>query len=113
MSPSLEQRINRISARPMISSSACGPCEPEHLGLRGSWATRVRSRGCRGPGGTMLQQVTSLVWPLAWSLRCPLPRPRTALDATLGRALAGLMPNAPDSGPAGPCWPRDGSLDRG
>lgn len=102
MSPSLEQRIEwDIGTAYDFFISLWALHEPKHLGLRGSWAAGVRSR-LPGPERDVLQQVTSLVWPLAWVYTLPAPKTaRTALDTlhTLHgpERLLALMPNAPDS----------------
>jgi DNA-binding transcriptional ArsR family regulator len=73
--------------------------EPEHLGLRGSWAAGVRSR-LPAPEREVLQRVTPLVWPLAWVYTLPAPKDAAAALEGL-RILSGterllaLTPNAP------------------
>jgi len=55
--------------------------QPEHLGLRGSWAAGVRSR-LPGPEREILQRVTPLFWPLPWVYSLPTPKDvTTALKA--------------------------------
>jgi DNA-binding transcriptional ArsR family regulator len=75
--------------------------EPEHLGVRGSWAAGVRSR-LPAPEREVLQRVTPLVWPLAWVYTLPAPKDAAAALEAL-RVLSGverllvLTPNAPDA----------------
>lgn len=75
--------------------------DPEHLGLRGSWAAGVRSR-LPAPEREVLQRVTPLIWPLSWVYTLPAPKDAaTALEAL--RILSGaerllaLMPEVPEA----------------
>jgi DNA-binding transcriptional ArsR family regulator len=74
--------------------------EPDHLGLRGSWAAGVRSR-LPTPEREILQRVTPLIWPLSWVYTLPAPKDvQTALQALrelspMERLLA-LVPNVPE-----------------
>jgi DNA-binding transcriptional ArsR family regulator len=74
--------------------------EPEHVGLRGSWAAGVRSR-LPGPEREILQRVTPLVWPLPWVYTLPAPKDAMTALKALG-ALSGaerllaLTPHAPE-----------------
>ncbi|CUS01919.1 protein of unknown function [Candidatus Promineifilum breve] len=73
--------------------------EPEHMGLRGSWAAGVRSR-LPGPERELLQRVVPLVWPLAWVYTLPRPKDVAVLLAAL-RQQSGMerlltqLPNVP------------------
>lgn len=74
--------------------------EPEHLGLRGSWAAGVRSR-LPAPERELLQRVTPMIWPLPWVYSLPQPKDvATALNHLrkldgIDRLMA-LIPNAPE-----------------
>lgn len=75
--------------------------EPEHLGLRGSWAAGVRSR-LPAPERELLQRVTPMIWPLPWVYTLPEPKDvRTALAHLRGLRgidrLMALVPNPPES----------------
>lgn len=74
--------------------------EPEHLGLRGSWAAGVRSR-LPAPEREVLQRVTPMIWPLPWVYTLPAPKDvATALRTLRGLSdmerLLALVPNVPE-----------------
>jgi DNA-binding transcriptional ArsR family regulator len=74
--------------------------EPEHLGLRGSWAAGVRSR-LPAPERELLQRVIPLIWPLAWVYSLPAPKDVvTALGALRAlspeKRLLVLVPDVPE-----------------
>lgn len=55
--------------------------QPEHLGLRGSWAAGVRSR-VPAAEREVLQRAMPMVWPLPWVYTLPTPKDvETALNA--------------------------------
>lgn len=61
--------------------------EPDHLGLRGSWAAGVRSR-LPAAEREILQRVTPMFWPLPWVYSLPVPK---NVDTAL-KALRALSP---------------------
>ena len=75
--------------------------EPEHLGLRGSWAAGVRSR-LPAPERELLQRATQIIWPLPWVYSLPKPKDvATALDTLRAlpseQRLMALMPSVHDA----------------
>lgn len=75
--------------------------EPEHFGLRGSWAAGVRSR-LPGPERELLQRAMAMIWPFRWLHGLPAPKDAsTALAALRGlegtRRLFALAPNPPET----------------
>ncbi len=74
--------------------------EPEHLGLRGSWAAGVRSR-LPTEEREILQRATPLFWPLPWVYSLPAPKDvATALAALRSMSpeerLFAIVPPLPD-----------------
>lgn len=73
--------------------------QPEHLGLRGSWAAGVRSR-LPGPEREALQLITPLAWPMPWVYTLPPPKDVATALGELGRLspdarLLALLPHTP------------------
>ena len=62
--------------------------EPEHLGLRGSWAAGVRSR-LPTAEREILQRATPMFWPLPWVYSLPEPK-------DVATALAALRSMSPE-----------------